>query len=93
MDCRGPDQFAAGHIDGSINLPQGKVLDPNTKVLKSVDERKQACKDAGVDLDKPISFTCTGGITASVVYCAFKEICTSKLSVYDGSWSEFSKNM
>ena len=65
----------------------GKVFDANTKEMKSAEERKKACQDSGIDLDKPISLSCQGGVTATVVYNAFKDISTAKLSVYDGSWS------
>jgi len=31
IDARGPDEFAAGHIDGAVNFPFAKIFDVNTK--------------------------------------------------------------
>ena len=74
-----------------MNVPVGKVVDMNTKTFKSAEERKAAFEAAGVDLSKDITLTCMSGIAATVLYGALKDISTGNLSVYDGSWSEFSQ--
>lgn len=55
------------------------------------DEIKKKFTEKGVDLNKDIVFTCRSGIQATVAYFAAKEATNTKLSVYDGSWSEYSK--
>ena len=64
----------------------------DSKLLKSAEERKAAFEAAGVDLNKPIALTCMSGVAATVLYASLQDIATSDTSVYDGSWSQFSKN-
>ena len=64
-----------------------------TKTLKTADERKAAFADAGIDLSKNITLSCQGGVAATVVFNGVSDIATGKVAVYDGSWSEYSKNM
>ena len=32
LDVRGPDEFAAGHIEGSLNIPHDSVIDHTDKL-------------------------------------------------------------
>ena len=57
--------------------------------MKAPLERKAIFEEAGIDLSKDIALSCQSGIAASFSYGALKDICTGRLSVYDGSWSEF----
>lgn len=43
----------------------------------------------GIDLSRDIAVTCQIGVTACLVYGGLKDISTGKLSMYDGSWSQF----
>ena len=45
----------------------------------------------GVNLDEPIVISCGWGITVCVLYLALENDPSLKTSIYDGSWSEFSK--
>ena len=88
LDVRAPDMYNNGSIKGAKNFPVGKLL-TETKELKSADERRKLCEDAGVDLEKDITLSCQGGIAATVAFASLKDIAKGKLSMYDGSWSEF----
>mmetsp|Transcript_18700 Transcript_18700/g.28649 ORF Transcript_18700/g.28649 Transcript_18700/m.28649 type:complete len:228 (-) Transcript_18700:8-691(-) len=92
LDGRAPEQFEAGHIPGSVNFPLPKVLKMDTKTLKPAEERKAAFMGHGVDLKKNIVLSCQGGIASAVLYESLKDICEGQVSVYDGSWAEYSKN-
>ena len=91
LDVRIPEQFNAGHIEGAQNFPMSLVLNVD-KSLKPVDVRKAAFESAGVDLSKNITLSCNTGVQASAVWCALRDLATGSVSVYDGSWSEYSKN-
>lgn len=42
IDARMPEQYSAGHIPGSINIPAGKFMaDTTAKTLKTAAERQQ----------------------------------------------------
>jgi len=61
--------------------------------MKSKDERKAAFEAAGFDITKNITVGCMSGVTATIVYGALRDIASGNLSVYDGSWSQFSAAM
>jgi thiosulfate/3-mercaptopyruvate sulfurtransferase len=62
-----------------------------TKELKSAEDRKAAFEGAGIDLSKPITTSCQGGVAAAVVFASLNDISSGQLSVYDGSWAEYSR--
>ena len=58
---------------------------------KSAEELKALFESNGVDVSKPMAFTCTAGILCSFSYaCAVKANFPGQLYFYDGSWSEYS---
>jgi len=44
----------------------------------------------GIDTSKPIIAHCMSGMSATYPYAALKHAGVEKVSVYDGSWSEYS---
>ncbi len=99
VDARGAARFsgaegdfrpnvASGHIPGSLNLPFGKLYNPDG-TFKSAEGLRAAFADAGVDIDAPIATTCGGGVTAAVLLFALGLLGQDQVSLYDGSWSEW----
>ncbi|WP_312594749.1 3-mercaptopyruvate sulfurtransferase [Brevundimonas sp.] len=98
IDARGAARFAgqaaeprpgvrSGHMPGALNLPFGRLLDPDGK-MKRGDALAQVFVDAGVDLDRPAITTCGSGVTAAILTLGLAELgLPSRL--YDGSWSEW----
>lgn len=98
VDARSPARFtgaeadprpgvAPGHIPGSRNLRYSLLFNPDG-TWKQGDALAAAFAQAGVDLDRPLIFTCGSGITASVL--AFgAHLLGREAAVYDGSWSEW----
>lgn len=89
LDVRGPGEFEAGNIGGSSNVHFGKIINMDTKQLRSAEERRKVFEENGVDLEKDITLSCMSGVSAAVVYAGLSDIAKGKLSVYDGSWSEY----
>jgi thiosulfate/3-mercaptopyruvate sulfurtransferase len=58
--------------------------------LKSTAELQALFESAGVKKDKPIVFSCGGGVMATVLAAAANEAGYTGFKVYDGSWSEYS---
>ena len=56
-----------GYIPGSKHLFTMTLLDESKK-LKPIEEILKLFSDCGVDLEKPICFTCGGGIFATIPY-------------------------
>lgn len=69
----------------------GPSLLNNSLESKSAEELRQIFEAQGVDVNKPMAFTCTAGVLSSLAYaCAVKANFPGKLYFFDGSWSEFS---
>lgn len=76
-----------GHIPQSVNLPFAKVLEGNT--LRSTEELKEIFTNLTANEDEQLIFSCGSGLTACIVALGASIAGHSKLSVYDGSWSEW----
>jgi thiosulfate/3-mercaptopyruvate sulfurtransferase len=82
----------AGHIPGSRNLPYGGLFREDG-TWKSPEEIRAAFEQAGIDLAKPAVTTCGSGITAAVLFFGATLAGADKLSLYDGSWSEWGADL
>ncbi|MDD3445736.1 MAG: 3-mercaptopyruvate sulfurtransferase [Zavarzinia sp.] len=78
-----------GHIPGSVNVPAGELLDPETGIF--LDHAAMAAKfaGAGVDVTRPVIASCGSGVTAAIVLLALHELGARNLALYDGSWAEW----
>jgi thiosulfate/3-mercaptopyruvate sulfurtransferase len=98
IDARSEDRFKAlvaepreglrsGTIPNSVNLPFEKLLNEQG-LLKPEKELKDLFKPL-VKLNQTITFSCGSGITACVLALGAEVAGFKKLSVYDGSWTEW----
>ena len=78
-----------GCIVGSKNIPFKECINPETNTFKTKDELNVIFDKNGVDVSKPIVFTCGSGMTACVLGMAYSIISGKNAVVYDGSWSEY----
>ncbi len=78
----------SGHIPGSLNLPFTRLLD-NEGRLRAHAELEAIIAEAGIDLKKRVIASCGSGVSACVLALALHQIGHRKISVYDGSWSEW----
>lgn len=76
----------SGIIPGSVNLPYSKLLNGST--FKSKNELKIIFANISQKKDSLI-FTCGSGITACILALGAAIAGYDKLSVYDGSWTEY----
>jgi len=99
LDARGADRVFGsgidpvhggqnGRIPGSLNLPFGKVFNPDG-TFKPAAELQAIFAAAGVDLNRPIVTTCGSGVTASVLLFALHLAGVNEAALYDGSWQEW----
>ncbi len=101
IDARSPGRFngqepeprpskKTGHIPGSINLPIGRVMNPNQCfAMRPADAIADAIAEAGIDPAKPVAATCGSGVTAAVLAFGFYLLGYEDVAVYDGSWAEW----
>ena len=73
VDARFSKLHEQGHIPGSKNLQYSSVIaEDNT--LKSVDELRELFVAAGIDLSKPVIFSCGKGVGATVLKHAADQV-------------------
>ncbi|MEM6857242.1 MAG: sulfurtransferase [Pseudomonadota bacterium] len=78
-----------GRIPGSLNLPFAAVFNADG-TYKSGQALRAAFEEAGIDWQRPIITSCGSGVTASVLLMALHLAGKDDVSLYDGSWSEWS---
>ncbi|GAB1608509.1 3-mercaptopyruvate sulfurtransferase-like [Argonauta hians] len=96
VDCRPPKAFHGdpenklGHIPNSKNLPYSKLFNPDG-TMKSKSELQSMFTSIGIDLDKPLIAACQLGVTACAAAAAANVLGKEEVSVYLGSWNEWSQ--
>ena len=76
-----------GHMPGSVSLPgtdlvvDGRLLDASRLAA--------AFRKAGIDAERPIVTSCGSGVVAAILTLAAEMIGAKKISLYDGSWTEW----
>lgn len=83
----------SGHIPASLNIPAGQLVSAETGRLLSKAALLELFTHKGIHLkssppDKIIA-TCGSGVTACMIALALYHLGYDKVSVYDGSWSEW----
>lgn len=76
-----------GHMPGALNLPFPALLTPGG-TMKSPDQLAAAFRDAGADLDRPVTTGCGSGVTAAILSLALA-VLGRESRLYDGSWAEW----
>ncbi|WP_166422841.1 sulfurtransferase [Paraglaciecola sp. 20A4] len=77
----------SGHMPNACNLPFNHCVDKGKLINDSVIRKKfEALK---ISKNQTLIFSCGSGVTACVLALAAHEAGYEKLSVYDGSWSEW----
>ncbi|NVK51542.1 MAG: sulfurtransferase [Flavobacteriaceae bacterium] len=79
-------EVRSGHIPSSKNLPYANLVSEGK--MKSVKELKALFKEVNFN-NKEMIFSCGSGITACVLALGASTVGYDKLSVYDGSWTEW----
>jgi thiosulfate/3-mercaptopyruvate sulfurtransferase len=99
LDPRAPARFAGaapeprpgvtpGHIPGALNLPYGKLVNPDGTFLPAEALRAQLAA-VGADGSRPVVTSCGSGVSATMINFALARTGLPQGAVYDGSWSEW----
>jgi thiosulfate/3-mercaptopyruvate sulfurtransferase len=93
VDCRMEETFSAsaGRIPGATRLPAPTLVGDDGRFRRG-EEVAALAAAAGVDRDGPTLLYCGGGVSAAAVLVALREAGFDNLSLYDGSWSEWSRH-
>ena len=90
VDARKADDFTAGNIPNSVNIPKGKMINENY-TFKDKASLQAIFTKAGVTPNKEVVVYCKTGSRAGAMFFILTEILKyPKVKVYDGSWNEWS---
>jgi len=91
LDCRWDSSYraAGGHIPGAAHLPSTSTLSPEG-TWRSPQEVAELARALGASPDREVVLYCGGGVSACQVFLALKMAGYQRLSVYDGSWADWS---
>jgi thiosulfate/3-mercaptopyruvate sulfurtransferase len=77
-----------GHMPGSINLPLQDLVARDGTVLPP-DQLRRRIEAAGIDLRKAVIASCGSGTSACALIHALHLLGDDRVSLYDGSWTEW----
>ncbi len=97
VDCRSHKEFVGeigrgerkGRIPSAVNVPVGRLLDPQQKTWKDPQEIRKMFDAAGVMPDRRVITYCNAGVSASVGLFALKLLGYPKAANFAGSWYEW----
>jgi len=100
VDARDPETFSGalqrgsrgGHIPTAVNLPARDLMEADGR-WKHPDAIRAAAAVAGVDVDRPVTAYCNGGVTATAVLFGLHRAGLADFSNYDGSWNEWGERV
>jgi len=82
--------LSSGHMPGAVSVPYTELLAEGR--LKSPEQLSEIFAAKGVKTGEPITTTCGSGVTAAVVSLALEIVGAPRVSLYDGSWSEYAQH-
>jgi thiosulfate/3-mercaptopyruvate sulfurtransferase len=89
VDARTPEEYAAGHIPGAVNIPFTDNYDADGTLL-GIDDLTALYASQGVTPDKPVIVYCSTGVRAASDVFALDYLAYPNVSLYLGSYNEWS---
>lgn len=90
LDVRAPNEYAAGHIPGAVNLPYtDNAAEASPHLFKSPEVLREMYAAIGVTPDKRAITYCTTGVRGSVGFFSLMLAGFTDVALYVGSWNEW----
>ena len=90
VDARTPEEYAAGHIPGAVNINYPRNAQPETPMFwKPQDELRAMYEEVGVTPEKRVIPYCSTGVRSAVTFFTLRLIGYRDVGLYTGSWKEW----
>ena len=97
VDARAPDEYLGrggntrrlGHIPGAVNLPAGRLAEPGSQRLPSIETLRLLVREAGIGRSRRIVCYDGSGLAATKVAFVLAVLGFDDVAVYDGGWAEW----
>lgn len=101
VDARAPDEYLGrggntrrlGHIPGAVNLPAGRLVDPDSRRLPSLEVLRSLVRTAGIVRGRRIICYDGSGLAATKVAFVLGVLGFDDVAVYDGGWAEWGERL
>ena len=91
VDTRSPEEFAAGHIPGAVNLDWIDLVDDETRGIKSAAELEPLLAGKGITPGKRVVLYCNTARRISHTYVVLRSLGYEDLGFYEGSLTEWTQ--
>ena len=91
VDTRDPEEYAAGHIPGAVNLDWRELVDDETRGLKPESELTEILGDVGVTPDARVILYCNTARRISHTYVVLRSLGYADVGFYEGSMTEWTE--
>jgi thiosulfate/3-mercaptopyruvate sulfurtransferase len=90
VDARAPEEYAAGHIPGAVNLNYVRNAEPEPprRWLPEA-ELREMYEAIGVTPEKLVIPYCTSGVRSAVTFFTLRLLGYPSVALYTGSWQEW----
>lgn len=90
---KGPSRYGRpGRVPGSVNVPAGGLLDPQTKAFVPLAAARAKFAAAGIEKTKDVICYCGGGISATVDLFMLYQLGHDHITLYDASMGEWAND-
>jgi thiosulfate/3-mercaptopyruvate sulfurtransferase len=91
VDTREPDEFAAGHLPGAVNLDWKELVDQETRGLKSRDSVETLLADRGISPEKQVVLYCNTARRISHTFVVLRHLGYEDVAFYEGSLTDWAE--
>jgi thiosulfate/3-mercaptopyruvate sulfurtransferase len=91
VDTREPEEFAAGHLPGAVNLDWKELVDQETRGLKARSEVESLLVDRGISPEKQVVLYCNTARRISHTFVVLRHLGYEDVAFYEGSLTDWAE--
>jgi len=89
VDTRAPDEYAAGHLSGAVQLDWRTLVDTDARTVRPAAELRSILTERGIDRSRRVILYCNTARRISHTYVLLKALAYTDVGFYEGSLTEW----